>query len=345
MAKLNPEATHRPTKKGSEQPTKTGKPPANEPFKPSKKPRTNLASPREGAAKPARPGPKKKGGAPAGDDDPARITTEGAAALARVRPEIEAVPSDQVRRINVYVPAAVLVVLGALPRLMTLRDQMRALSGHPPDALDKLRDYALAAAHAYVRALPQDAGETHLRALLGEAAPLRERLLRSAELLAEFGLVDATRVAAIRRGVGHLDTALDLEGLGTLFREAWPAVASKSPITLAEVERASQLGTLLLDALGQRQSGADGSGDPREADELLGKAYELFFRTYDECRRAVTYLRWHQGDADEFAPSLHLKRRRGRSAPGNEPDGGPDGEPDGEPVNEPGGEPEGEAAE
>jgi hypothetical protein len=271
------------------------------------------------------------------------LVSEGAAALARVQPEIAALPINQVRRLNVHVPTASLIGLGALPKLLTLRDKIEALRGHPPGTLDKLRDYALAAAHAYVLAMPSDEGETHLRTLLSEAAPLRERLLRSAELLVDFGLFDATRVAAIRRGTGHLDTALDLDALGTLFAEAWPAVASKTPITRTEVERATQLGGLVLEALGQRKQGTDGSADPREADEQLAKAYELYFRTYDECRRAVMYLRWHEGDADEFAPSLQQNRRRGRAAPNDEPGDGPGDEPGEEPSGEPDSKPNGGA--
>jgi hypothetical protein len=98
---------------------------------------------------------------------------------------------------------------------------------------------------------------------------------------------------------------------------------SQTPITLTEVERATQLGGLLFEALGQRKQGTDGSADPREADEQLAKAYELSFRTYDECRRAALYLRWHEGDADEFAPSLQPNRRRSRAAPNDEPGDGP----------------------
>lgn len=311
MTRTNVEATHRKLKKTSQRAPKRALPSA-------KKPRSARSS--KGGTPAARSAPAKKGAASAGDDDPA-LRAEGAAAFARVRADMEALPADQVRRINVYVPAAVLVALGARPRLLGLRDQMRALAGHPPDTLDKLRDYALATAYAYVRALPRDVDETQLRALLSEATPLRGRLLRSAELLVDFGLVDATRVAIIRRGTGHVDTALDLSALGTLFRDAWPAVAAKTPVTPAEVDRAEALGLLLLEALGQRQQGSDGTGAPREAQEQLAKVYELFFRTYDECRRAVLYLRWHQGDADAFAPSLQQGRRRGRAAPSDEPAG------------------------
>jgi hypothetical protein len=347
MAKTNHIATAPTTQDPTEQPPKKA-------FTPSKKPRTALASARaaKGDVAPART-PRRarradksgepshhdlattnEGGKPSRHDlatttdksgEPAHgglaTAGEGEIALARVQHEIEALHRDQVRRINVHVPTAALVALGALPKLLALRDEIRArLPDHPIEALDKLRDYALAAAYAHALALPRDEGETNLRALVSEATPLRERLLSGAEALAKFGLLDAKRVAAIRRGTGHLDTAQDLTALGALFRNAWPAVASKTPVARADVERAVRLGAILLEALGQRRQGTDGSDDPREAEERLAKAYELFFRAYDACRHAVHYLRWHQGDADEIAPSLLQSRRRSRRTAPDDPD-------------------------
>jgi hypothetical protein len=95
-------------------------------------------------------------------------------------------------------------------------------------------------------------------------------------------LADATRVASIRRSTGYLDAAQDLMALGALLRDLWPSVASQTLITRPEVERAAELGGLLLEALGQRSQGTDGSANPREAEEQLVKAYELFARAYNE---------------------------------------------------------------
>lgn len=38
------------------------------------------------------------------------------------------------------------------------------------------------------------------------------------------------------------------------------------------------------------------------------RAYSLFVRAYDQCRRAVSYLRWEEGDADDEPPSLFANR-------------------------------------
>ncbi|HEU4411391.1 MAG TPA: hypothetical protein VFS43_39435 [Polyangiaceae bacterium] len=247
-------------------------------------------------------------------------STERAAAYARVEAEIKAVPLASVRPINVHVPSAVVLVLGTLPRLLALRDQiLEDYPKHPPETIGRLRDYALAAAHAYAQALPYDGGQTRLRALVSEAGPLRERLLASAEVLVTFGLLDGGAVAIIRRGTGHLDTAQDLLSLGVLFRRAGPALVAKTPLTPADVERATVLGELLLEALGQYREGTDGAGEPSEARARVGQAFELLRRAYEECRHVVTILRWYEGDADDIVPPLAHSRRRARRPPVAEP--------------------------
>ncbi|HEU4404369.1 MAG TPA: hypothetical protein VFS43_03670 [Polyangiaceae bacterium] len=247
---------------------------------------------------------------------------EGAAAVTRVQPEIDALPLDETRRITVHVPSAAMLALGALPKMLALREAMVAQLVNPPlAALDKLEDYAHAAARAHACLVLQDDGETRLRSLLVEASPLREHLLLSAELLAKLGLLDPRIVADIRQGTGRLDTAQDLSALATLFLSAWPAVGSKTPFTRADIERAAKLGAELLAALGRQQQRTDGSDEPGELEEQLAKAYELFRRAYEECRRAILYLRYYEGDADQIAPPLGQSRRRGRRAEADEPAG------------------------
>ncbi|HEU4404110.1 MAG TPA: hypothetical protein VFS43_02280 [Polyangiaceae bacterium] len=298
-----------------------------------------------GAARRAHEGGDDDGGdddgepAPAGGGEALVLTSAHELSLARVRPEIDALPAAEVRRITVHVPSACMLALGALPRMRALRDAMAAAFTDPPlAALDKLEDYAHAAYLSHARVLPRDAGETNVRALLNEAGPLRERLLAMAGALVAFGIFDAKQVATIRQGTGHLDTAGDLAALGLMFVDAWPTIGPKKLLERAEAERAIELGKRLLGALGRRNEGTDGAGDPDEAEEQLAKAYELFRRAYEWCRAAILYLRRDVGDGDQIAPPLARSRRRGRSAPADEPG---TGEPDvdspdeGEPGDEP----------
>jgi hypothetical protein len=291
--------------------------PAREALRPSKKPRTSLSAGRapKGEKPPtrARAGGAKSDEGASGQGDAVSITDEREIAYARVLAEIEALPLEETRHITVNVPAASMLALGALPKIRALREAMVTYLTFPPlEALDKLYDYAHAAAHAHACLVLQGDRETALRPLLAEASPLRERMLLSAELLANCGLLKAGTVAAIRRGTGRLDAAQDLAALATLFSSEWPSIESKVPVTRADVERAAELGKQLLDALGRRQQRTDGSAEPGELETQLAKAYELFRRAYGQCRRAVVYLRYDEGDADEIAPPLGQSRRRPR---------------------------------
>lgn len=247
----------------------------------------------------------------AGQGGESLVSAEAMApALARVWAEIDAMSVEGLGRITLYVPVAVTIAVGAVPNVEAMRDEIRRRA---PDVdlerISRLSDYAQAAHYAHIVAVRQAEAKTMLPVLLAEASPLRERLLRSAELLAHFGALRAERVAAIRRGTGHLDVVNDLTELALLFRDSWSEIAGKTPVMWGEVERADELGYQLLVALGRRDVGTDGANEPSKATEDRLKAFWLFFRVYEEVRRAFTFLRWYEGDAEVLAPSLYRARR------------------------------------
>ncbi|MCU0685903.1 MAG: hypothetical protein MUF34_27285, partial [Polyangiaceae bacterium] len=236
---------------------------------------------------------------------------EAALAFARVQPELDAVPVAERGRIMIPIPVSVSIALGALPNLEAKRDEMKqAWPAYDVQRAARLREYAYAALYAHFRAQRPAEGASRLRALLDEAGPLRERLLLAAEVHAHYGDVDAGRVAAIRRGVGHQDTANDLVELAVLFRAARPALAGHTRVTDAEVARALALGTQIVDALGRRRVGTEEAAAPNQTEDDRVKAFWLFHDTYEESRRAMAHLRWYEGDADRLVPSLFSGRRR-----------------------------------
>lgn len=236
-----------------------------------------------------------------------------AKAFLELQDELHALPSERQRRILADIPRAVSVVLGALPRLEPHREAIAALPGYSSDFLDRLRRAALAAYHAHLQSLPRPKDETERKRLLDEAKPLRETLLRDAEALAHRGLLDAERVASIRAGQGHLDLAGDLLSLATLFSEAWLRVQGRTAATVEEIDRAGELGARLLAVLAE-----DAPVSLTWAD-LRKRAFSLLHELYEDCRRAVTFLRWHEGDARDLAPTMYI-RPKGTSASPDEPD-------------------------
>lgn len=231
-----------------------------------------------------------------------------ALAFARVEREIAALDGDKLAAINVDIPRTVITVLRVLPSLLSLRSQMLdTFTRFPIASLDKLHTYALAAWYAHLLTLGSTP-ENAKKPLVEEATSLRENLLVAAEALAHRKLLDPKHVAQIRSGKGHVDMAGDLVALATLFTSDWDAIEGKTAVTWDEVERAAQLGPELMVALGAGVQAPDRSA-AFLADQRR-RAFTLLVRAYDDCRRAVTYLRWSEGDANEIAPSLFAKRTK-----------------------------------
>ncbi len=242
------------------------------------------------------------------------VPTDAALAFAKLEAKIEALPAEEVRPVNIDIPQAVAIAVGAAPHLHALRARfIDELPRFPIAYVDEIATYALAAWFAHLLALPATA-EGQLAVLLEEAAPLRQGLLVAAEALAHKGHLDPTMVEAIREGRGNIDTANDLVSLSALFTREWEKVGHKTAVEWPEVKRASELGPAILVALGARDQ--PGIKTPNAADpaQRRQRACTLFVRAYDECQRGVSYLRWHEGDMDAIAPSLWTGRGRRPSA-------------------------------
>lgn len=259
------------------------------------------------------------------------LTQTAPAAFALVRTEIEAVPASDFAPINLDIARAARRGLAVSERLEPLLPALAKLPDLDYRLIERMPTYALAVLHTDELAAEGGGATAKLAVLLTEAVPLRELMLRGAETLALAGFVANERVVAIRRGQGHADTAADLQALGRLYRELWERVHDKVPITRLMVERAITLSAELNAALGIREIGEeDPLVDTHDPGHLRTQAFTLFARAYDECRRGVTYLRWHHGDALAVAPTLYTRQPRragvagGLSEPeeGAEADGG-----------------------
>lgn len=244
------------------------------------------------------------------------VPAEAAKAYAAVEAEIATLSPDALLPINVDIPRAVAIAIGAVPHLAKLRNAAAKLPNFDIAQIDRIGTYTLAAWHAHLLALP-DVTSSMLVALIEEAKPLRQHLLLAAELLAHAGYFDSNAVQAIRAGQGNLDTANDLVALAALFTAAWPEVEHRSTVRSDDVEHAALLGPRILVALSERDQKAVAEPGEMSASERRQRAFTLFANAYDQCRRAATYLRWNEGDADELVSSIYGGRslRRGKTEP------------------------------
>lgn len=230
-----------------------------------------------------------------------------AAAFAKIKPRLAKLKPDEITAPPGDILSAVSIVLGALPSLRHLRDAVvEELPKHPIAHLDDLEDYALAAFYANVLHENQGIDEGALKQLQDEAATLREELLIAAEPLAHRGLLDAKRLAEIKAGRGKEDTANDLIALSELYSSQWDRIKTKTPVEEHEVRRADEIGSKMLMAVVTKDT-----GKPVDSADRRARAFTLLSRAYSACRRAATYIRWEQGDADELVPPL-VRRGPGR---------------------------------
>lgn len=234
-------------------------------------------------------------------------------AFESVRDQVVAVPAMTLLAVNLDVSRAARQGLVVAERLAPLWPELSTMSHLDFARARAMPTVALALLHAHELAEVPNEGTTPLTELLAEAMPLREDLLTTAEMLAHFGLVSRERVVLIRRGHGHADTASDLQALGILLGGAWPSIKDKVPVTRAQVDRAIPLSAELQRAIGVWEAEPDPLVDRNDARFVRAQAFTLFAGAYDECRRGVNHLRWHEGDAAVIVPSLYRGRGgRGR---------------------------------
>lgn len=240
---------------------------------------------------------------------------EFAQAFKQLEAELQAVPERDLLAVNLDVPSIVATALGAWSEIVQLRDAMREIPRFDAAQFDKLRSYALALGHAHAVYRAAAGPRDGVVELAEEVAQLRDVLQADAMALAKRGLLAEESVSKLRSGPGYKNLAFDVAGLVSLFRERWETVGPKTAVETAELERAGQLAQKLIIAVGVREQSPAAVG---AAAKLRQKAFTLLVRAYDEVRRHVLFLRWHEGDADTIAPSLYAGRSGSRGTASSE---------------------------
>lgn len=233
------------------------------------------------------------------------------AAFERLEAEIRAVPEDEIAGINLDVPTVITTIVGSLKELMPLRDQIAKISFIDITKIDNLRDLTDALSHTQGGYRAATGPTDPVAKLAAEVTAVRDQLYTDAHALAKRGLLDLVRVEKLRTPSGHRNIAMDVVGLASLFREHAQALVNRTPVTDAELEAGLRLAEKLMDALGERDQAP---ALITAAALLRQKAFTLVVNAYDEARRGIICLRWHEGDADEIAPSLWAGRTGRRPA-------------------------------
>jgi hypothetical protein len=222
--------------------------------------------------------------------------------------EMRAVPADKLMIVNLDIPTAVTTVLGALAQIRALRVQIIvAMPQFDIARFDKLEAYTLAVGYANSLYLAASQPSESLEELAEQGVTMRDLLVAEATTLAHRRLIDGQRLKELKGANGYRNLAVDLLTLAAMVREVWPTLDGKTTLQLAELDQAETLADKLLTAVGQREQGPTVIATSAENRQ---RAFTLFISAYDNVRRVVTYLRWHEDDVEEIVPSLYGKATR-----------------------------------
>lgn len=242
------------------------------------------------------------------------------AAYANLLPEIQALADDELIPINIDVPTAVTTVLGSLPEIRALRQELDdALRRFDFERFDRLEEYALALYQAHVLWRIASVPKATITALADELSRARDMLLLQTTALAAHGLIDGDRLKDCKKLTGYKPVASDVATIVEVLRHCWPALENKTPLTLAQLDELATKAVHLLAAIGLKEQAPRTTGG---AALIRQKAFTVFVRSYEETRQAVLFVRSKAGDADSIAPSLYAgrtKRSSGTSKAGKAP--------------------------
>jgi len=241
-----------------------------------------------------------------------QVTNEklAAEAMARIAPDAAALSVDELTQVNLDLQAATGTILGVLPEVMALREQLiKELPGFDITQLDKLEDYALALRFAHAAYQTATKPPDDLQELADEATARRQRLLADATALSFHGLVDPRKLESLKGANGIKNIAQDLQMLSHILQESWPEIQGKCGTTAEDLQAASRMGTRLTRIVGLREQGP--LQEPAVV-EQRDRVFKLTMRAYDETRAAVAYIRRRIGDVDSIMPSLYKNSGKAR---------------------------------
>ncbi|HYQ18841.1 MAG TPA: hypothetical protein VEQ58_23860 [Polyangiaceae bacterium] len=231
------------------------------------------------------------------------------AAFERVKPELLALKADELSQVTLDIPPAVATVLGVLPEVRALRDQVAELPRFDMAQLDKLEDYAWALSYAHGNFQAATTPPDDLEALNEDAIRMRDTLLAEARSLIQRGIVSAAQLSELSGTKGYKNLSADLVLLRSVMQAAWPQIEGKTLTTTQDLELALRLAARLLRVVGLREQGP---ARVAEATEMRQRAFTKLMKSYRAVRRAVAYIRDEEEDADKITPALHQGRPRRR---------------------------------
>lgn len=234
-----------------------------------------------------------------------------AEAMARIAADAAALSPEELVQVNLDLQEATGTILGTLPEVMALREQIaKQIPAFNLAYIDKLEDYTLALRFAHAAFQTAVPPEDDLTQLAEDATTLRERLLADAQALSLHGLVDRRKLESLKGANGVQNIAQDLQMLSQVLQENWAQIQGKTATVLDDLSSASRMATRITRIVGLRDQSP---GHVEAVTEQRQRVFTLVLRAYDETRAAITFVRRREGDAESITPNLYTGKGRTRA--------------------------------
>jgi hypothetical protein len=238
---------------------------------------------------------------------PIALPSPLAPADARTHQDMAALADDELATINLDVLAAIDVIMTALPELRAVEARMVASWREPPvGLLDRLERYAAALLQAHLLCQGLSAEHPDLSDMAKELTCVRQHLLRCTRALVVTGNLAEDLLAPFQDAKGHRPLVRSVCGIVAVCWSHWAHIEHKTPLSMAELDRAQSLAQRLLHAVMTRQRTP---APLAQALRARRQAFTLLLRAYTELRNAAKFL-YPTREAERRVPSLFRKRPR-----------------------------------
>jgi hypothetical protein len=228
--------------------------------------------------------------------------------LESVKPQLMALSPEQFEVINTDVKDMCSAVLGTMRELRSWRERIaKELPSFDLARFDKLEDFTHALTFAHAQYLTATEEPDSLDDVFEDAVKLRDVLLSEVRLLVSRGVVNAATLDDLQGSNGFKNVAMDLMALMNVLLNVWPQIKDKTFLSNTELNLALQYGTWLMRTVGER---AQGPAVVAAATDLRNRAFTLVMVTYEDARRALTYLLDDKDKVDDVLPGLRPGRPR-----------------------------------
>lgn len=219
--------------------------------------------------------------------------------------EIRAVSRDDIRHQSLDPLTAISTIFGALPRIEKYAEDIAKLPLLKHSWITSVAGLASAVLYLDNARNSTTRKANEVASLAEEGSELAEAMIADVRAMMVRKVLPVDSLGEYEPGNGYRNLAHNLGMLAGLCVRHWSTIEGRSGITKDDVTRASMLNEEILKVLGER---VNDNGEASQNAMLRAQAFTLLVRAYDELRRAIAFIRYHEGDVDEIVPSLYAGR-------------------------------------